>query len=322
MQADELERKLRSYRETRVLLTAIELNVFTAVGGGATAGEVAARLGTEPRATEMLLNALVALEMLHKRQDVYGNEPLAARILVDGSPENARPAMLHTVHRWETWSTLTDRVRGLVAPVEYRRRDTVRHEQLLARLNRKAAENGPRVVAAVGVEGVRRVLDIGGGSGGYAIAFAKASPEIEVEVFDLPDVVPIADRYIAEAGFAGRVRARPGDLQTDEFGSGYDLALLFSVAHLLGEAENRDLFTRCHRALAPGGRLVIRDSILDSDKTSPRTGTITALHMLVATPHGGTYSYDEYSAWLRDAGFAKLELRELEDERRMVIARR
>lgn len=321
MQADELDRKLESYKECRILLTAIELNVFTAVDGGATVAHVARRIRTEPRATEMLLNALVALKMLRKTDGVFENEPLAATLLTDSSPENVRLAMLHTVHRWETWSTLTDRVRGRITPVEYRMRGSARHEQLLARLHRKAAEQAPELVLAIGVDGVRRVLDIGGGSGAYAIALANASPEIEVDVVDLPDVVPIMNRYVAAAGLGGRVRTRSGDLLKDEFGTGYDLALLSSVTHLLSEQENRDLIARCRRALASSGRLVIRDWVLDSDKTSPREATITALQMLVATPHGSTYSCDEYAVWLRDAGFAEFELRQLEGGRRVVVGR-
>jgi SAM-dependent methyltransferase len=322
MQFEELESKLRAYEESRVLLTAIELNVFTSVEGGATAKEAAGRLNTEPRATEILLNALVSLGMLHKREGRFGNEPLAARFLVDGSPENSRAGMMHTAHRWHTWSKLTSRVRGDAMAEEYRKLDSERHEALLARLHRRAAKRAPRLVAAIGTHGVRRLLDVGGGSAAYSITFAKASPEIEAEAFDLPEVIPITERYIAAAGLTERVRARAGDLLEDEFGSGYDLILLFSVAHLLGESENRSLLERCHRALAPGGRVAIHDHILDSDKTGPRTGAIFALNMLLVTPRGGTYSYEEYDRWLRDAGFSAVERIEIGEPTGIVIGSR
>jgi SAM-dependent methyltransferase len=125
-------------------------------------------------------------------------------------------------------------------------------------------------------------------------------------------VLPITEEYIARAGMQGRILTQPGDLLTSEFGSGYDLVLLFSVTHLLGEQENRSLLARCCRALRPGGRVAIHDHILDEDKTKPRAGAIFALNMLVATRNGGTYSFTEYSLWLRDAGFSAVERRELE----------
>ena len=322
MVLDDFELALRAFQESRILLTAIELNVFTAVEGGATAEEAARRLGTSPRATGMLLNALVALELLRKRGDVFENGPLAARFLADGSPENARPAMLHLAYRWHTWSTLTDRVRGIRPPEEFRSLDPSRYEALLAMLDRGARERAPGLVAAIGTQGVRRLLDIGGGSAAYSIAFASAGPDIEAEVLDLPEVVAITKRYIVKSGLADRVRARAGDLLSDEFGSGYDLILMFSVAHLLGEQENRSVLERCRRALAPGGRVAIRDHILDASKTAPRAGAIFALNMLVATHNGGAYSYDEYASWLRDAGFGDVERREIKGPTSVIIAMR
>ena len=108
---EDLMQRLRAFQESRILLSAIELDLFTAVSPPAPAGEVAARLGSEPRATEMLLNALVALGMLTKRDGVFHNTPVAARYFVQGSPDCARPAMMHIVHLWDTWSNLTKRVR-------------------------------------------------------------------------------------------------------------------------------------------------------------------------------------------------------------------
>ncbi len=163
------------------------------------------------------------------------------------------------------------------------------------------------MVQAVGAQGVRRLLDIGGGSGAYSIAFAQASPALEAELFDLATVGPIAQRHIAAAKLEDRVKVRVGDLRTDAFGSGFDLALLSAICHMLSPDENRDLFRRAGAALAPGGRLVVHDHVMEPDKTAPRSGAFFAVNMLVGTPAGGSYSEAEYGAWLRDAGFAKVE---------------
>lgn len=312
MTSEQLDATLRAFQESRILLTAIELDVFTAIGDGATAAEAAERLGADPRALAALLNALAAMGLLQKQDGVYRNTTLAAERLVEGSPADDRAGMLHDAHRWHTWSRLTELVRGSAAPEEHRTLDTKRHRALLAMLNRKARERAPILVRMIGCQGVRRVLDIGGGSAAYSIAFVRAAPGIGADVFELPEVLPITREYIEAAGEAERVRTRAGDLLKDELAPGdgeplYDLALLFSITHIISAEENQSLFVRCHRALAPGGRLAIHDHVLNEEKTSPRAGAVFAINMLVATRSGGTYSMTEYDSWLRAAGFRSVE---------------
>ncbi len=302
---DELMNIMRNFQESRVLLAAVELDLFTAVGEGGSADEVAARLKTHPRATEMLLNALVAVGALTKSGGVFRNTPETARYLVAGSPENQRPALMHTVHVWKAWTTLTDCVRAgtAVLPPGVEARDKQWTQAFIAAMHRNAMSAAPALVEAVGAAGVRRLLDIGGGSGAYSIAFAQANPELRAEVLDLAAVVPIAQKHIAEAGLGERVTTRVGDLLTDEFGENYDLILLSAICHMLSPEENQDLLRRCRRALAPGGRIVIRDFVLDPDKTSPKAAALFALNMLVNTRAGSTYNEAEYRAWLDAAGF-------------------
>ena len=321
MRIEEFASMARAFQDSRILLTAIELNLFTVIEGGATASEAANRMGCTARGTERLLNALTALGLVEKHEGIYRNGEFASLKLTDSSPDNERPSMLHDVARWETWSKLTDCVRGVAEAEEHRSLSTERHRALLAMRDRKAVERAPKLVQVIGVGGVRRILDIGGGSAAYSIAFVRAGEDIEAEVFELPEIVPVTQEYITQAGEELRVRVRSGNLLFDEFAAGdtahgtvggYDLILLFSVSHIVGEAENRDLSKRCHRALRPGGRLAIHDHVLVADKTQPRAGAIFALNMLVATPTGGTYSLDEYRAWLHEAGFSAVDLRPLE----------
>jgi predicted O-methyltransferase YrrM len=301
----DLMQTMGAFRESRVLLTAVELDIFTAVGKGASAPEVASRLGANPRSTESLLNALVAVGALTKKDGVFRNTPDTARYLAAGSPDYARPALMHTVHMWNSWSGLTDSVRQGTAAVSPRveAEDEEWTESFIAAMHRNAESAAARLVETVGASGVRRLLDIGGGSGAYSIAFAQANPDLRAEVLDLASVVPIAQKQIAAAGLAGRVTTRVGDLLHDEFGKEYDLILLSAICHMLGPEENQDLFRRCHRALARNGRLVIRDFILEPDKTGPKSAALFALHMLVNTENGSTYTEQEYSAWLAAAGF-------------------
>jgi hypothetical protein len=102
------------------------------------------------------------------------------------------------------------------------------------------------------------------------------------------------------------VRWRAGDLRTDALGEGYDLVFISAICHMLSEAENRDLLRRSRAALAPGGRIVIQDFILEPDKTAPKTAALFALNMLVGTRAGASYSEPEYAGWLAEAGFEEI----------------
>ena len=307
---DDLMDTFRAYQPSRVALTAVELDVFTAIANDkmATSASVAQSLHCDARATETLLNALVGLGLLKKADGVFANLPVAERHLVAGRPDDATMALRHNLSLWQTWSSLTEVVRT-GAPLGHRAMDDRGDEwtaPFIAAMHRNAAVRAPQVVQAVGAECSGRLIDIGGGSGAYAIAFARANPKLEAEVFDLGTVTQIAERYITEAGLAGRVRTRVGDLRKDAFGSGYDLALLSAICHMLSPAENQDLLRRIRGCLTPGGRIVIQDHLMAPDKTAPRSGTLFAINMLVGTPGGSTYSEAEYGEWLGSAGFTEV----------------
>jgi precorrin-6B methylase 2 len=256
----------------------------------------------------MLMNALVALGILQKENGVFQNTPLAAQYLAEGSAENVRLAMMHTAYLWHRWSALTECVRTGTSQQHAGGGDRDPHwtEAFIAAMDRNVLDRAPLVLKAVDISGVRRMLDVGGGSGGYSIAFAKASPELHAEILDLPAVLPLTEHYIAKSGLSERVKTRPGDLQLDELGRDYDLIFVSAISHMLGQSENQDLFRRCFTALAHGGRIVVQDFILDSDKTVPRQAALFTLNWLVVTQNGGNYSKDEYSAWLGKAGFREV----------------
>jgi (2Fe-2S) ferredoxin/predicted O-methyltransferase YrrM len=305
---DDLAQTLRAFQESRVLLTAIELDLFTTVGLGASAGEVAHKLGTDTRATEMLMNALAAMGLLSKRDDTFHNTPVTARYLVESSADNVRLATMHTVHLWQRWSTLTACVRAgtAVAQEEMRERGEEWTRAFIAAMHRNAGERAGQVVEAVGTQGVKRMLDVGGGSGAYSIAFARASEDLQAEILDLETVIPIAQSHIEKAGLAERIKTRAGDLRAGALGEGYDLVFVSAICHMLSPEGNRDLLARCYAALTPRGRVAIQDFILEPDKTAPKSAALFALNMLVGTQAGSSYSEPEYAAWLREAGFGNV----------------
>ncbi len=306
MLPDRLDQMIRGYMPTRCLLTALELDIFTAVADGANADQIGMKIHANARAVGMLLNALVALGLLAKSGEVYKNTPESARFFVEGSKDSHRNGLLHIANIWHRWSTLTDAVRaGTRSPIS--RDDSPEWTRdFIASMQRNAKDRAPLVVKALGTAGVHRVLDLGGGSGAYSIAFAKASPDIRCEILDVQEVVPLTADYVGKAGVSAQVSLRAGDMLRDDFGRGYDVIMLNAICHMFSEEQNQHIFHRVHTALAPNGRLVVQDFILNPDKAGPLHAALFSLNMLVATDAGASYSEIEYTSWMMAAGFTEV----------------
>jgi len=297
-----------AFMRSRIILTAFELGVFSALGEtGGTTAQVAEAVGADQRAVNRLLNALGALGLVTKREGMFFNAPLAARCLIQGRPEYLA-GLGHQLTLWDAWGTLTEAVRqGRFQPQAMTNtgRDDVRG--FIALMDHHARDLSPEVVGFLDLSWVERVLDLGGGSGAYAVAFLRAKEGIKVTVFDRPEVIPLTQEYLNREGLAGRVETMAGDFLKDEIGTGFDLALLSAIIHANSPEENRALLDRAAKALKPGGQVVVRDFIMDEERLAPETGAIFALNMLVNTPGGDTYTETEIRAWLDAAGLVNIE---------------
>jgi len=307
--ADYIHQLARAFFRSRILLTAYELGVFTALGDGSkTSADVAAALGTDPRATDRLMNALAVLGLLRKEGGLFANAEAAARYLVAGKPEYMA-GLGHTVNLWDSWSTLTEAVRAGTAVFE--RPDGGAGEErtraFIAAMHYGGSARAERLVALLELDGVERVLDVGGGSGAYAMAFARARDGIAATVFDLPHVTPLTRRYVEEAGLSDRIDVAEGDAVADELPRGYDLVFMSQLLHSNSAAENEALIANGAASLNAGGRLVIQDFVVDDGRTGPPQAIIFAINMLVNTAAGDTYTEAEVRGWMEAAGLGGVE---------------
>jgi 3-hydroxy-5-methyl-1-naphthoate 3-O-methyltransferase len=294
-----------AFQRSRTLLTAFELELFTALESEPrTSDEVAAALGTEPRATDRLMNALTALELLEKQEGRFRNAAVAAKFLVKGRPDYLG-GLGHTNHLWDTWSRLTPVVRaGRAEGIgETAGQGDEWLRPFIAAMHARARQSAGQVVAMLDLDGVSRVLDVGGGSGAYAMAFVRARRGISAVVFDLPKVVPLTRMYTAQEGLAAEVSMVAGNYLEDPLGEGFDLVFMSAVIHSNDAKANRMLFRKAAKALTPGGQLVVQDFLINEDRGGPLQPALFALNMLVGTPAGDTYTESEVRAWMVDAGF-------------------
>ena len=295
----------RGFQESRVLLTGAELDLFTLLARETLdAPEVARRLGADLRALTVLLDALAAMEVLEKKEGRYRTAPEAACLSAE-APDSIHPMLLHAAALWARWTTLTNRVGG--TPLHERApEESLR--AFIGAMHVVGAPQAARLVAAAAVAGAGRLLDVGGGPGTYTMAFLAAEPAMTATLFDLPPVVEIARERLDRAGLLARVTLVPGDFTRDELPSGHDLAWLSAIIHQNSPAENDTLYSRIFRALVPGGRLILRDHVMDDGRTHPRAGALFAVNMLVGTVGGGTYTFEEIRDGLSRAGFGPIRL--------------
>ena len=318
---DRLEQMIRGFMPSRCVLTALEVDIFTAIGSGATAEGVGTKIHASARGVSMLLNALVALGLLSKSGTEYRNTPESARFFVQESKDNHRGGLLHTANLWHRWSTLTDAVRHGSRISTNRDVSPDWTRSFIAGMQRNAKDRAPLVIKALGTNGVRHVLDLGGGSGAYSIAFAKASADVRCDILDVPEVVPLTKEFVTRAGVDKQVKVRAGDMLQSDFGSGYDLIMLNAICHMFSEEQNQDLFRRAHHALAPNGRLAVQDFILNPEKTGPLHAALFSLNMLVGTESGASYTESAYSDWMKAAGFAEVKRINLPGPSDLIVGR-
>ncbi len=297
-----------SFQRSRVLLTAYELGLFTVINEEwKTSAEVAAAIEADPRATDRLMNALTALGLLQKRDGRFTNSPAAARLLVKGRPDYMA-GLAHTAHLWQTWSGLTDAVRrGTgIAGDEVNQRGDEWLRAFIGAMHWRAKQMADPLVGLLDLSGASRVLDVGGGSGAFSMAFVRAGRGINAVVFDLPNVVPITRSYVESAGYGGQISTVVGDYRTDDLPAGFDLVFLSAIVHANSVEENRRLIRKSAAAAVPGGQVVVLDQIMNDDRTAPLPGAMFALNMLVGTGGGDTYTEAEVRGWMQEAGLGNV----------------
>ncbi len=307
------------YQHTAALKAGVELDLFTAVGEGATTSKaLAERCRASERGMRILCDYLTTLGFLSKKEGRYGLTPDSAAFLDQRSPAylGTTVRFLTTPTLLEAFGSLTEAVRagstalkeeGTVAPehpvwVEFAR--------AMAPL---AAMAAPLIARLLNAEagGAWKVLDIAAGHGLYGITLAKQNPRAEVVAVDWPSVLAVAEENARAAGVAERWRMVPGSAFAAHLGEGYDVALLTNILHHFDPPTCEKLLRRVHTALKPGGRAVTLEFIPNPDRISPPRPAQFSLVMLSNTPSGDAYTFAELEQMFRNAGFARSEFRPL-----------
>jgi predicted O-methyltransferase YrrM len=301
-----------SFQKSRILLSATQLDLFTKLEERVrTVDDLCTTEGWSPRGLAILMDALAAQGLLNRSPDGhYSVNPSIKGLLVKGGHDSILPMVLHQGTMWETWSHLTEIVRTgkNPNPRDILSRSTEETESFIGAMHVIGRWMAGEIANSVDLESFTRMLDIGGASGTYITAFLRKAPHMAATLFDLPGVVELARKRLAESGVADRVQVVAGDYDTDELPKGHDLVLLSAIIHSNDREANQRLFVKIHKALEPGGSILIRDYFLDSSRTSPRDGAIFAVNMLAATSGGTSYTFEEVREDLARAGFKDVRM--------------
>jgi predicted O-methyltransferase YrrM len=299
-----LDELARGYQDSQILLTAVRLGVFSAIGKQSfSLVELTERLGTDVRATRILCDALVSLALLEKEGGRYENSSVSLAYLVDGSPTSKVGLLCHGALQYERWKGLYSAVRtGRPTPVEELGNDLGGKRKFARAMADAGRMSAADTAEALDFAGVASLLDIGGGPGVYAVEFARRHPKLRITILDDAETLEVAGENLRAEGLEDRIEMIPGDAFETDLGGPYDYVFMSNLVHIYSAEKNRELIRRCASGLRPSGRIALKDFVLNPDRDGPARAAIFAVNMLVSTDQGDCYTLAEIRSWLGDAG--------------------
>src|SRR3989338_252108 len=318
---DHIEELSWAYWKSQVIFAGVELGVFDLLTERSKSSiETAQELGTNPRATEMLLNALVSLGLLKETNGKYENKAYTSEYLVRGRPLYQGERIHHMHNLWDRWARLQEAVRTGKSVVGDTVTDPKRLEDFMASMHTSGTKKVRLIVKKFSLKPFKNLLDLGGGPGVYSIEFVRANPGLTATVFDLADNIEVAKRCIKEAGLEDRVLTRVGNCLDVGLGhEEYDVVFVSNLVHIYAPETNIGILKKCYEALESGGKVVIHDFLLDSSGAGPLFPALFSLCMLLGTCEGASYGKKDLKTWLLKAGFKRPRAVRLDKDSGLVI---
>lgn len=291
---------------SRTVMAAVELGVFDLPGaGGVTLEEAQAALGLAGRPARALLDTCLATGLLEKQDGRYRNTALAGRYLAAGSEYSLRNYVLDERWCWPAWGRLEDALRAdsQLLPEDEEGYHAFPAEFFLDFLHGHSLAMGERLAATVDLDGVHRIMDIGGGSGAVSIALCRANPYLEAVVVDQPAVLAKTADHVAAAGLADRIRTWPANVFEEPLPPDCDGAVVANVLHDFSPERAQEILGRVAEALPSAGRVVILEIVPDEERRFPALAVAFSVAMIVNTAGGDAHTPSQYREWLDAAGF-------------------
>ena len=300
-----------AYYGSAVLFAAIDVDLFARIEKGER---------IEGRGMTLLADACVAEGLLEKDGETYSNTPAGKAALIPGGPADLTKAIRYNRDVYPAWGNLAEFAftgKPVERPEVHLGENEARTKAFAAAMFGRAMGIGKSIVPMLGMReegrGKReeiRVLDLAGGPAAYAILMCQANPGMTCVTVDLPAISAEARGYVAQFGLSDRIECRAGSYHTDEYeAEAYDAVTIFGALHQESPSQIVDILKRAHRALKPGGRLLVLDMMTDRTHTAPKFSALFAVNMALTTANGWVFSDEELKGWMREAGFEPGETR-------------
>jgi len=302
--------QLGYYWEAKIFLTSVKLDVYTPLADGPkTAKGVATAIQADAEFLERLMDALVSIGVLRKAETGYANIPELAEFLVKTSRFYMGELMLLQDAEWDHWGKLEQIVKTglpIVSGNIFKSRPEI-GAMVLSVLNRMAQRVAPGLAEKIDLSKYQSFLDVGGGAGTFSIAFCKRYPQLKAVLFDLPQTLKVTEGNVKKAGMEGQIRLSGGDFNRDPLPGPFDVVFLSDILHYQTEEENAALFLKLYQATAPGGRVIVKDMLINDDDGNPGWNAVFSIHMMVYSEKGRCFKEEAVLRWLDKAGFCKVQ---------------
>ena len=306
-------RILGDFANSQILDAAIEYDFFTLIHKGFhTADEIARQAGTDSRATRIVLDSLLALALIEKRDRRYYLQPISEIFLVRGKSSYMGDFRYVALALWDGMAHLKE---SLKTGKPLSRMDTGAELKVWEKLVIgiiPIAEPAAKAVCDILKIGTERtglrVLDIAGGSSIFGMTILSRDPSAQVTQLDWPNVNAVAKTLNRERGLEGKIRYVNGEHHSATIEENhYDLLLASNFCRFESPQGNQELFRKAYGALRPGGQFVVNDFLPNEERTGPTFALRFSVYTLTHTPEGECWTLSQYSEWLKAAGFASIE---------------
>jgi len=305
-----MERLIGGVYPAMALLAGMQLDLFTAIPPrGASAAEIAGKLSVESELLAPLLDALVVAGLLKRESESYLNSAETQRLLVRGTEEFCGDSHTLIADIWSGLMRTTETIRSGRPQAKHAFAEMPREslDSFFEGIHPGALSAGRELAQRFDLSQHRRLLDVGGGSGGLSIAACRAAPHLAATVVDLPSVVPVTEGFVERAGLDGRIRVDGCDVVAGAPQGRYDLVALRSVLQVLGREDAARALANVGHAVEPGGRLYLRGQMLDDSGLTPPATVGFNLVFLNFYDEGRAHGEADYREWLIGAGFDEIE---------------
>lgn len=305
-----------AYRSSAAFFTASDFEVFTLIGDGAlSAAEIAQRTGAASEPLRMVLETCADAGILARDGEKFRNTATSTVFLIKGGRAYLGDSLKYARDLYPAWGALTSLVRTgkpTMPPQTILGDDKAKTRAFVMAMHERARGIGSVLPHNVNLAGRKRLIDIGGGPGTYAVELCRQTPGLTATVLDRPGVLEVTRELVDAAGFSDRVSLLPGDYLETPFGSGYDCALLSGMMHRETPDNVNLLLKKTFAALEPGGLIMVSDVFFDDDrKNSPPFTTSFALNMMLTSDHGSAHAKTEMERWMQANGFRGITMNEM-----------